>query len=256
MSVETPAAETCIRRWYATYTTCTCTNCRKITKRVVAQISLGRQVRVPSDAGWRVLKRMFAAGWSDTAIASACNLPLGTVHSIVRDYRDGFQRTLSAGVTERILRHGQPTRGFIGHIGSQRKLRALARIGHSLQDISDVSGLPASTLSPCRRGSTIRISPAAAEGIDQAWRALCMKPGTCARSRLLAIRMEWPGPLAYDDIDNPDETPSGVERITTRAERRAEARRLAVEGLSPERIADQIGIAVTTVRRALRKEAA
>jgi len=90
-----------------------------------------------------------------------------------------------------------------------RRIRALQALGHSLPAIADAAGLNRRSINnPTFRGETVYVSTA--HGVDKAYRALCMtRPeGFYAdRGRRAAARKGWAPPLAWDDIDDPTETP-------------------------------------------------
>lgn len=96
-----------------------------------------------------------------------------------------------------------------------RRLQALHRLGWNMQDIYDVIGKKTRR----RRLSVIMSHPMmlkrSANEFKRAYKLLHMKaPDNIhrgrARVRNHAIREGWAPPLAWDDIDDPNEVPSGI----------------------------------------------
>lgn len=108
---------------------------------------------------------------------------------------------------------GQPQ--TVPKLGIVRRIRALQALGWTLNQIADAAGIPARTVKdPLYRGEVCYRTTA--EAIDRAYRMLSMKlprevttqeKRDASYSRGIAKRRGWPPPLAWDDIDDPDETP-------------------------------------------------
>jgi hypothetical protein len=107
----------------------------------------------------------------------------------------------------------------VPRVGARRRIQALAAIGWSLRLQRDQFArrrrpgqgriLPANVL---YRSESPHIRRATHEVIAETYQALCMTPGPSSAARRRAARLGWPPPLAWDDIDDPDETPQGYER--------------------------------------------
>lgn len=203
----------CIRRRFSTWTSCPCAPCKADRARTRKHSKAGILTRVTSDQAWAVLDEMLARDWTGAAIASACGIPNRTVWLILQESGSGHRRTIGARLAAQIVNHGQPTAGNVGAVGSQRKVRALARLGHPCSAIEEASGLPRATITLITRGQTKRTKPHVAAAIDKAWREMCLSTGTCKRARNRAIAAGWPAPLAWDDIDDPMEAPKGVAGV-------------------------------------------
>ena len=98
-------------------------------------------------------------------------------------------------------------------IGITRRITALHALGWAGPAIAAEAGISINTL---RRSATTAqgsSTHAPHSAVIAAFDRLCMtRPeGHYAnRTRAMARRRGWPPPLAYDDIDNPDEQPQGV----------------------------------------------
>jgi lambda repressor-like predicted transcriptional regulator len=244
------AAVPCTRRWYATYTGCKCAPCKRRNRLAVKLVEAGHDPAIARRAAIAVLRRLMARDWTDTAIASACGLAQDTAHGILMSIRAGRPRRITAGVALRILNHGEPTSGYVSAVPATRKLRALARIGHSLPAIAEAADQHRTTLNNVRLREPRWISPQVARDIDKAWRALCMTIGDSAVTRGLAEAQGWPGPLAWDDIEDLNERPKGMPAERTRAALHAVVDAVLDEGLNLADAARKAGVDVKTVRRA------
>ena len=203
---------TCIRRKNATWTTCKCDDCRPLRLRMMKLQRTGRYRRVTAEQAWEVFERLMAHGWSGAAIASAVNVHHRTIENAMTDYRrTGYRRRFGAATAAAIVNHGRPTRGQIGATGTRRRLQALAVMGWTVRDIQERSGLPWSTLASVRNGTTTAVNVSTADRVAEVFAELAMKPGPSTQGKSTAERKGWAGPLCWDDIDDPDEQPVGME---------------------------------------------
>lgn len=97
-------------------------------------------------------------------------------------------------------------------IGIQRRLRALSCLGWSMQAIADRTGRDMGSLARLRRNPNVRfVRREFADDILTIWADLHMTPAPSSHSaretRGEARRRGWLPPLAWDNIDDPDETP-------------------------------------------------
>lgn len=112
---------------------------------------------------------------------------------------------------ERDKRMGQPR--TVPALGARRRVQALQRLGWSLRMIAAEAGwnTPEALQYVLRNHSITRRSYLR---IKAAYERLCMTvPPHCSatvRARMRAERAGFPPPLAWDDIDDPDEVPKGV----------------------------------------------
>lgn len=92
-------------------------------------------------------------------------------------------------------------------LGTARRIRALVAIGHPMVELGARMGWPKQNVSRVARMLCPTILLANAEKWAAIYDELSMIPGSCVRSRLHAQRLQWGPPLAWDDIDDPDEVP-------------------------------------------------
>ncbi|MEW2483606.1 hypothetical protein AB0876_28870 [Mycobacterium sp. NPDC049093] len=98
-----------------------------------------------------------------------------------------------------------PTGAYINGIGTRRRLQALVAIGWTQQLIGRELGVVQSRVRAMtyQDGVTAQVAFSVREVFDR----LAMTVGPSQATRVRAAAKGWLPPLAWDDIDNPDETP-------------------------------------------------
>lgn len=159
-------------------------------------------------------------------------------------------------------------------LGSQRRIRALMALGWTEALIGAEMGfVTPSTIRGALRNATV--TARTADRIAEVYERLSMRQGPSARTRMLAQRKGWLPPLAWDNIDDPNEHPvisaadefvsvdmvavqrriAGDRSITLRlAERTAAYRLLYDRGLLDADIARAAGCDSETIGRWRRRE--
>lgn len=136
----------------------------------------------------------------------------------------------------------------VSGLGTARRIKALVAIGYTQADIAERIGWSPANLSKLLDEDGM-VSASTARTIDALYHQLCMTPGPSVRARQRAKKLGWAPPLAWDDIDDPDETPNiGAERRVSFAERYLEMREL---GLRHHEIAARMGIDLESLNRQL-----
>lgn len=152
--------------------------------------------------------------------------------------------------------------------GSIRRIQALVAIGHSMRTIDDHLGWAWGTTSRYLIANHKTTHRTTADRIATVYQQLCMTTPTgpyANRNRKLAERKGWAPPLAWDNIDDPNERPTGmreerhrklheidpvvVERFlsgdwsirTTKAEKHEIARRWVESGRSLKSLGEATG---------------
>lgn len=92
--------------------------------------------------------------------------------------------------------------------GAQRRLRALMRIGWRHEDVREIVGRSTHVL--VGNSAPSKIKAIDWRLIDAAYELLSATPGLSHKSRTRAERLGYAAPLAWNDIDNPRETPRGT----------------------------------------------
>jgi hypothetical protein len=235
----------CIRRQHAYWTTCRCETCAPERAMRRKMHYVGYEWRVPHGVAWERLARCFAAGWSSSAVSSACGYDRDHFGRHLAAWRRGEETLLGPAVAADIMQMGRPTKGQVGAEPSRRRLRALAAIGYGLKTIADETGVGFSTLAMVRARND-RVNTWISNAIADAYDRISMRPGPDPQAAQLARAKGWASPLAWDDIDHDPEPATGeegdvdpvvVHRIlagdvvpSTRAERIEVTRRWVADG--------------------------
>lgn len=141
-------------------------------------------------------------------------------------------------------------------IGAQRRLQALAYMGWSCPVIAEMIGSHYRPLIRIRDGARQNVMLSTHERIDKVFREyqIVEAPGHSGRvTRGVARSKGYVSPLAWDDIDNPDEAPTGVAGSGRRRVDRELVTWLVGEGLSDSAVGERLGCTARTVFRVRRE---
>jgi hypothetical protein len=191
------------------------------------------------------IERLRAADWSNPAIAQAAGVARSTIDSLTKGQRE--VRSWVALAILSIPVGPPPAPSGIDATGSIRRLRALAVLGHPFRTVAAIVGCSNDKLERIANGWFDTINPGTAAGITRAYKRLCSVPGTSPHSRSRAERRGWHGPLAWDDIDDPNCQPEqaapyeAVSKYERDPDKTAEIEHLYLLGESLEQIAKQLG---------------
>ncbi len=164
---------------------------------------------------------------------------------------------------------GRPRR--LDPTGTRRRIQALACIGYSPAVVDRMVGLD-SHAGDIARGRTGYVLRDTAARIAALYERLSMTPApthtlplriSAAKARRLAVRQGWAPPMAWVDIDNPAEQPTGWQRRDLRqrkaADHAAAVADLRAVGYTPDdavrEVATRHQVTLDTVRTALRRMA-
>lgn len=173
------------------------------------------------------------------------------------DYRRGMR-------SKRYLRGVE--RLYIDATGTARRIRALQALGWRFVDIDKALGRNPTGANACWSHNVIsqeRVHVDTAAAVAEVYERLCMTLGPSAKTRSLAAGKGWLPPLAWDNIDDPNERPARmfrpnrrksevdhavIERVlagerlhTTAAEKRIIVARWAAQGRSHKSLCDRMG---------------
>lgn len=217
----------------------------------------GERNLVPVEEVLPHVQMLRASGMSQTLIARQA----GVSQAVVSYITTGRNKTVQTEKARRILAV-QPHR-FDGNaerpaLGPTRRVRALYSLGHSRADIAALSGLSKASISLLAEGRWKVLDNKAATALANAYRQLAHRRGSNWKNERRAAAEGWHGPLAWDDIDNPDEQPEadGVVLATRHPKAAVDLERVAVltaRGRSAEQIADELGCHKRSVTRARRR---
>lgn len=159
----------------------------------------------------------------------------------------------------RKLRHLRGDAPMVPSIGAVRRVQALQALGWTGPQIAEAAGLSLNSMRSMQYHAAETVRAATAKKIAAAFDAMCMtRPeGHYAnRARSMAARRGWAPPLAWDDIDDPNERPKGIDGQRTtwrRADLVAEWETLQAAGESIHSAASQLGVSVGAIEKAIER---
>lgn len=160
-----------------------------------------------------------------------------------------------------VLRDLNPDRLTIDSTGTARRIQALAAIGWSYPLIAAQLGVKTPRVGHLARQMHDRVTRTVHNQVATMYRELCMKTppqGTRAeryavtRAKAAAAANGWAPPLAWNNIDNPHETPQGVGFRKGHADPE-EWMFLVNAGEDPNRAAQRFGVTITAIAHAARR---
>ena len=201
------------------------------------------------------LRLLLSEGMGARTIAAACGMGHAQVGFVLYG-RQGrpAPAQVRAETAERLLSVPYvPT--FLDPLGARRRLQALCALGYPQNWLADKLGTNQGYVWTLITGRSTRITRRVHERIDALYRAYEMRPAPQGRSATLARRSAerhgWVVPLAWSDIDDPDETPQvDTERVT----KQDKLRDLIDMGVSDRNeLARRVGSSVKDVETYLRR---
>lgn len=143
--------------------------------------------------------------------------------------------------------------------GTVRRVRALQALGWTVAQIAEAGGVGYDTVRNVILGRSSRVYRSTADALACAFEQMSMQPApdclSARRARAMAARRDWAAPLAWDDIDDPNESPAinmraAGDRQTARGEDFAW---LIANGESEEQAAARLGARLDYLRLTLRR---
>lgn len=219
----------------------------------------GYRYTAPAGRAWDRVQRWRLGGASIDDICEHAQLEPATVYRLLHKGRDQivYARTFAA-----VMRapEGMP----LTTIGATRRVRALQRLGYSVERITAEAGVNHDTILDARE-ERVFIARRVRASIAAAYDRLHMTIPTgetrqyragITRSRNYAEKRGWPPPMAYDDIDDAAEVPKGIEQQRTtwsRDDLAAEFEHLSSAGVSPHFAARQLGVSPKAIEKAIER---
>jgi hypothetical protein len=158
------------------------------------------------------MEKLFALKWRQADVSRAT----GISRSLISLLANGQKATSAANVAAilaipigRVVRPGAQAR--VPAVGSMRRLRALATLGHTWKVIALQTDITDDRLGDMARGRLNEVRPEEAQSIARVYRRLCNVKGLCAQVASCAVGKGWHGPLAWDDIDDPAAKPEACK---------------------------------------------
>lgn len=180
---------------------------------------LGRARQTPSGPIVEHIESLRAAGWSMRSISQAAGLDDTAVGLMLRRrapmVRTSTARAILALTPHSMLDAVRPDQR-VPSVGSLRRVRALLALGWTHEHLYARSGIRTSDLAR-RPGAWVERSTH--DTLAAMYDELCMTVGPSALTRSRAAASGYAPPLAWDDIDDPDEQPDPAT-VTTLTPRR------------------------------------
>lgn len=202
---------------------CRCHDCREAARRVHKRALHARRQGIPSriaaDPARQHVAALLDAGMGRAEVARLAGVSPVVITRLIRG--DTLRLTPETDRRLRGVQH-RPIEaqdvGMVSACGSIRRLRALAAVGWTFQQIAELGAVRRHIYSECvQRGRVYAATRAAiADVYAHLWDETPPESTAARRARLRAQREGWPPPLAWDDgygphgIDNPDATPIGM----------------------------------------------
>ena len=242
---------------------CRCDGCRTDatawTRRWKWRKQHGGSIMVPTDLIRRHLERLEASGMTLAQIARLSGVDTHTLSRAKYGETKSIMRR-NAEAVARIKPGAEEGDWRVPSLGTTRRLQSLAAIGWSAADLAPELGFTPERVRALRSGRRPAVTSATHRHVDEVWERLAMQPRPGVRMRAMAERGGWPPPLAWDDIDDPDEHPTGwrpdAQVARPNGSTAENVRFLRELGESDEAIAHRLGIDVQSVQRARQREAA
>lgn len=145
-------------------------------------------------------------GWTINLIASQAGVDRTTIKRLIADeYRLVRESTEQAILAVSKQDH---TKGWVPSWPYMRRVQSLQAAGWSQKDLEKILGIDQTTISALSIGRKQFVSPQVAEAITEWWDALEHRP--VGAPTHTARQRNWPVPMAWRDIDDPDDKP-GVD---------------------------------------------
>lgn len=161
---------------------------------------------IPTDRITGHIHQLQRAGWTNIEIADHAGIDRRTIHNILHQYVASVHRPTAAAILQ-LRPEDVPAR--VPALGSMRRVQALAAIGWPIAHTGVDAGVRGTLINELVAGRRKRVPLREAQEIARIFRERCMTPGPSKTARTVAARNGWAPPLAWDDIDDPDEVPQG-----------------------------------------------
>ena len=201
----------CTRQPGTVWPACKCPDCRAIMARLAKRHRSGIKPLDQRDAAWARLEQWHAAGYTPGLVSTMTGVGTRGLAGLWTAIDRGERVRILHRTAAAILAADDPThgRGMMTALGARRRLQALAAMGWSIEAIReryDVSD----AISKVRNGRVARTHPQIVAVAKRAFDDLWDQPGPSRAAKMRAGKLGWAPPLAWDNIDDPDEQPHGI----------------------------------------------
>lgn len=200
---------------------------------------------------------LLATGLSKRRISALAGLHRDAVYLVCKSGRSRCTADLAAKLLSVPIpatpRHITiPPGAVVPAVGTVRRLQALVAIGYSQRYLGQRLGIRHETNTSALFRRHDFVTAATAARVNDLFDELSMTPGGSRRSIARAKANGWAPPLAWDDIDDPNEIPhTTVQGFVSFAERYDDLRQLGITNIDD--VARRLGIQRDTVVQNLRR---
>lgn len=229
----------------------------RYTKRLHLEHQRGQYRMTDATPARRHIERLKAAGWTQVQISEASGVPSANIHKLYVGPQDKTANWRAAAILAVEIGPPPADANTVNATGSRRRLQALRVLGHRRYDLAAPLGTTPDRIKHITSGGTRTITAAEAAAITRLYRTLSTVPGPSQQTATIACNKGWHGPLAWDDIDDPNCKPETDRHSEAKASTKpkvyadpARVARLTAQGKSAAEIALQLGCHQRTVVRA------
>jgi hypothetical protein len=164
---------------------------------------------VPADRARAHLAALLELGWSAKALAAMSNGVTGTT---LNNLQHGTHQTIERATATAVLsiphtlapNTNVPDKSLIPTLGAERRVQALMALGWT----HDSMRAHAANTTHLARSTYKQMLASRWRAVDDMYQQLSMQPGPSPTTAKRANAAGWVTPLAWDNIDNPNETPN------------------------------------------------
>lgn len=194
-------------RWQA----CRCDLCRAAALRASKTQELRRLRGIPAYVDRAIVaahvRALLAAKWDRQEIADTAGVSRKTVFNVL----NSTMPTMQIGTAQALLKlRPEDAPSWRAALGAMRRLRALSAMGWPLWWSAQQAGLSDTGIRDICSGRTQMVSRDRFDAIDRVYRAHAMQIGPSEAARTTARAKQWVTAAAWNDIDDPTDTPHSV----------------------------------------------
>lgn len=202
------------------------------------------------------VRALRAAGCRRPWIAAAAGVGEGVITAVLNGHQKATtpataEALLAVTITDAISCAASAERAVLPALGTQRRLQALAAIGHPIYAVATQAGVNTDVAGRITRGSQTSVTADTYRKIVAVYSHLWESAGPSAVTRARALKKGWPSPLAWDDnIDDPQAVPETGKKTSRTAAIVEDADELRRAGEGWGAIESKVGVSLQRVEMA------
>jgi hypothetical protein len=190
---------------------CRCGLCRAAALRTAKTQELRRLRGIPAYVDRTIVaahvRLLLAAKWDRLSIADTAGVSRKTVFNVLNSSAAAVQY----GTAQALLKlRPEDAPSWRPALGAMRRVRALSAMGWPLWWTAERAGLSETGLRDISSGRTKTVSRERFDAIDRVYRRHAMQIGPSEVARSTARAKQWVTAAAWNDIDDPNDTPHSV----------------------------------------------